>query len=99
MLNDNKEFLNYGKYGIMRLNYLKENKPVLYTSLVSSGELSQHLLDVNQRASLEVKQLVASFVKDIELPDRSSSSEAWAQEMNSLKHRAEEIVCSKLIFV
>lgn len=66
---------NYGKYGLLRLNYLKEHKPVHYNSLLSSGELSRHLHDVNQCATAEVEQLIASFIKECSMPDKKTSPE------------------------
>ena len=90
---------NYGKYGLMRLKFLKEHRSTQYIAMLNSGNLSAHLLDVNERASAEVEQLVDSFVKRTVLPDKSSFPEEWAQKMNALKHRAEEIVSSKLIYV
>ena len=90
---------NYGKYGLMRLRFLKEQHPVRYASLLSSGELSGHLLDINQQAADEVDRLVDAFVKEVQMPDKNNSPEEWVKEMNALKHRAEEIICSKLIYV
>lgn len=87
-----------GKYGLMRLKFLKEKRPALYTSLLISGELLAHLLEVNERASAEVELLVDSFVKCTELPDKASFPEKWLQHMNALKHRAEELVYNSLIF-
>lgn len=35
-----------GKYGRLRLNYLKEHKRGLYTELLINGALKQYLLDI-----------------------------------------------------
>ena len=91
--------INYGKYGLMRLKFLKEERPALYTSLLNSGKLSSHLLEVNERASAEVELLVDSFVKCTEIPDKASFPDKWMQHMNALKHRAEELVYNSLIFI
>ena len=32
-----------GKYGIMRQQYLEQNRPGLYTRLILSGKLMEHL--------------------------------------------------------
>ena len=37
-----------GKYGRMRKRYLKEHRPVLYTNLLLSGELFQHLEEIDK---------------------------------------------------
>ena len=53
-----------GKYGRLRLNYIKEYKRGLYTELMINGTLSKHLSDientVNERIGLIVKQLAKS---------------------------------------
>ena len=40
-----------GKYGRLRLNYLKNFKKDLYTELLIDGTLKQHLLDINESAN------------------------------------------------
>ena len=37
-----------GKYGRMRRSYLKEHRPVLYASLLTSGTLHRHLAEIDQ---------------------------------------------------
>ena len=36
-----------GKYGRMRRSYLKEYRPVLYASLLTSGTLHRHLAEID----------------------------------------------------
>ncbi len=104
MSNDNKD---YGKYGMMRLKYLKENRPVLYSSMLSSGELPRHLIDINARASTEVESIVADLKKKNPPPAAKPStnvptcyvSSEWVAHMNALKAQAEEIVKNTLIYV
>jgi hypothetical protein len=37
-----------GHYGRMRLNYLQEYRPGLYTRLILSGKLYEHLAEIDQ---------------------------------------------------
>jgi len=39
-----------GKYGKLRLNYLKNFNRGLYTELLINGTLKQHLIDINENA-------------------------------------------------
>ncbi len=52
---------HYGKYGRMRLYYLKEHRKVLYNTLLLDGELVRHLNEVddtaNQRMELLIQQM------------------------------------------
>lgn len=45
-----EEQLTYGKYGLLRLNYLKEFKQVVYTTLLTQGKLVQYLNDFDCRS-------------------------------------------------
>ena len=51
-----------GKYGRMRRSYLKEHRPVLYASLLTSGTLHRHLAEIdqacNEYAILSIQQLL-----------------------------------------
>ena len=41
---------HYGKYGRMRMNYIKEHRPGLYTELLFDGKLVSHLNDIDDTA-------------------------------------------------
>lgn len=92
---------NIGKYGRLRLNYIKNYKRGLYTELMINGTLSKHLANIenaaNERIGLIVKQLAES--ENISEDLKSSNQLAWVQAMNNIKNRAEEIVHSELIYV
>ena len=55
-----------GKYGRMRRSYLKEHRPVLYASLLTSGTLHRHLAEIdqacNERMLLSAKQEVSRLL-------------------------------------
>lgn len=93
---------DYGKYGMMRLRFLKEHRPTLCATMLSSGELSAHLLDVNARATAEVERLVSELKKINPPPHNGLSSPLaqveWVGHMNALKAQAEEVVSRTLIY-
>ena len=39
-----------GKYGLLRLRYLKEHRPIVWAELVMEGKLYAHLLEVEDAA-------------------------------------------------
>lgn len=92
---------NIGKYGILRLNYLKEHKRSLYTELLISGTLKQHLIDIDEnatsRVNLLIKQLTEAEHIDENLKEHHQMK--WIQSMNNIKNRAEEIVFNEIIYV
>ena len=52
-----------GKYGKLRLNYLKNFNKGLYTELLIDGTLKQHLLDIDECANEKVHVLIKQFAK------------------------------------
>ena len=57
---------HYGKYGRMRMNYIKEHRPGLYTELLFDGKLVSHLNDIDdtarQRMELLTRQMLPAFI-------------------------------------
>ena len=99
--NYKKSDYSIGKYGRLRLNYLKEHKRVLYTELILTGKLSEHLSiidkDANKRIADIVNKLVISEGVNEDL--KRTNQMEWVQAMNNIKNRAEEIVFNELIYV
>lgn len=100
MENSCKDY-HIGKYGKLRLNYIKNYKRGLYTELIMNGTLSKHLGDIentaNERIALIVKQLSES--ENVNENLKSANQLGWIQAMNNIKNRAEEIVYSEIIYV
>ena len=87
-----------GKYGRMRLNFLKQQHPVLYNTMLLSGSLYPHLMEVEQTAESRMQQTMEQLLKQNPAPDKESRQMAWVQHMNSLKAQAEELVLTELIY-
>lgn len=90
-----------GKYGRLRLNYLKDFKRGLYTELLISGTLKQHLIDIDEDASNKVNLLIKEFAEAENVNEQLKEHHQmeWVQAMNNIKNRAEEIVLNELIYV
>ena len=58
-----EETANYGKYGMLRKNYLKEHKPWRYQSMIFSGKLNTHLNEVNRQARNRVEMWVQQMAE------------------------------------
>lgn len=92
------EQTNYpiGKYGRMRLDYLKKHRRGTYTTLLTSCTLNQHLYETEQEANRTLSRLVKERGITEEL--KAANPLLWVQEMNNAKHDAEEIVMNETIF-
>ena len=87
-----------GKYGRMRLNFLKQQHPVLYHTMLLNGSLYPHLMEVEQTAESRMQQMMAELLKQNPAPDKAQNQLMWVQHMNSLKAQAEELVMTELIY-
>ena len=87
-----------GKYGRMRLNFLKQQHPVLYNTMLLSGSLYPHLMEVEQTAESRMQQTTEQLLAQNPAPDKEKNQMAWVQHMNSLKAQAEELVLTELIY-
>ena len=87
-----------GKYGRLRRTYLKEHRPVLYNTMLLSGSLYRHLMEVEQTAESRMRQMMTELLAKNPAPDKEQNQMAWVQHMNSLKAQAEELVLNELIY-
>lgn len=89
-----------GKYGYLRLEFLKEHKRGLYCELNLKNELNKHLIEVDKEANIKINNLIQELAKKEKVsvyPDGKDSL-SWTQKMNNIKNRAEEIVLNEGIF-
>ena len=89
-----------GKYGRMREAYLKEHRPGLYTQLILSGNLYEHLAEVertcNDRLDIMIPQMAETQGITEALKSRDQLS--WIGRINEIKHSAEESILAEIIF-
>ena len=95
-----KSDYSIGKYGRLRLNYLKEHKRVLYTELLLTGKLSKHLALIDEDAKKRVSDIVNKLAKAEGVNEdlKRTNQMEWVQAMNNIKNRAEETVWNELIY-
>ena len=89
-----------GKYGIMRQQYLEQNRPGLYTRLILSGKLMEHLQEIDTMAHSRLDSLMSLLTKQAGVTEELKARDQmkWVGLMNSLKAQAEEIVLSELVY-
>ena len=90
-----------GKYGSMRRAYLEKHRPATYQLMILEGTLKLHLLEVNGQAHDMLERLIEDMkrLEGITEQLKSSSQLEWVQRMNSIKHRAEEVIKAELIYI
>ena len=89
-----------GKYGRMRKKYLKEHRPVLYNQLALTGELQQHLIEVNECCTRMKQMLVAETAKKQGVTEKLKAREqlAWVGMMNNIDSCVEEFILSEYVY-
>ena len=87
-----------GKYGRLRRNYLMEQRPVAYSTMLLNGTLYPHLWEMEQTAENRMQQLMKELLERNPAPDKEKKQMAWVQHMNSLKAQAEEMILTELIY-
>ena len=89
-----------GKYGRMRKKYLMEHRPVLYNTLIATGKLQKHLLEIEETAQERLTRMMPEMQKKAGLTEQMKAENqiAWVGQMNALKDQAEEILMAELIY-
>ncbi|MBE5035611.1 TnpV protein [Eubacteriaceae bacterium DSM 108706] len=89
-----------GKYGRMRRRYLKEHRRILYTNLLTSGNLRCHLAEIDQTCNERMESIVSAMAKQEGVTEalKAADQMEWVRRMNSIRNRAEEIVLTELVY-
>ncbi|MBR0159688.1 MAG: TnpV protein [Oscillospiraceae bacterium] len=97
---EESEQQDIGKYGRMRKQYLKEQRPVLYSNLLTAGKLYRHLAEIDQACEDRMELLTRRMAKQEGVTEalKATDQMGWVRRMNSIRNRAEEIVLRELVF-
>lgn len=87
-----------GKYGMLRKTYLKQHRGGTYQTLLMSGKLNQHLLEIDQEANRQIELLMKQLLEKKTAPDKRLNQIEWIQHRNELRQIAEEIVLNDLVY-
>ena len=90
-----------GIWGQRRLQYLRTNKRVLYTTMLIGDTLKAHLEEVDKSAEEMFNQLTVQLKAQEGVTEelKANNQLAWVQRMNSIRNRVAEIVYNELIYV
>ena len=98
---ENKERFNIGKYGLLKLEYLKKNKKGLYIKLLMNDNLNEYLHDVDITLMGKEQSLIKELAEKEYITEnlKSSNQMLWIGKMNNIKNRVEEIILKEYIYV
>ena len=90
-----------GIWGRRRLQYLRTNKRVLYTTMLVGDTLKDHLVEVDQSANEMYEQMTLQMEAQEGVTEelKASNQMEWVQRTNNIRNRAAEVVYKDLIYV
>ena len=92
--------VHLGKYALMRRRYLKQNRRITYTNLLTSGKLNAHLTEIEQTAKSRLEQIISQMAQAEGVTEELKAADPmrWTGLMNNIKQSAEETVLQELIY-
>ena len=89
-----------GKYGMLRRSFLRDHKEALYTGMLLSDKLNEHLEEVDQQANTMLENLMLQMAQEQGVTEdlKAKDQMLWVQMMNNLRQAAEEQVLAELIY-
>lgn len=90
-----------GKYGLLRLRYLKEHRPIVWAEYVMEGKLYAHLLEVEDAAQDLLDSMMPGMAKEAGATEelKARNPLAWVGLMNCCKAQVEEIIFADLVYM
>ena len=90
-----------GKWGILHKEYLRKNKKVLFTTLLTQGELYQHCAEIENQAQQMFDTLVEQMnnFEGVTEELKEQNQLEWVRQINNIHNGAEEHVLNKLIYL
>lgn len=94
----NEEEPTYGKYGMIRKQFLKEHRSARYQYLILTGKLTEHLNEIDREAEENIEMLVKQMAEQRGVTEELKMQDQmeWVRRMNNLRNVAEEIVLRKI---
>ena len=92
-----KEEASFGRYGRLRLKYLKEHRRATYINLKTSGKLTHHLNEIDREANVMLQLLIEQMAQAQGITEqlKAENQMAWVGAMNNIRNAVEEIVAEK----
>ena len=84
------------RFGRKRLQYL-----IIYTNLLISGELNEHLQMIDDEANILYDRLIEQYKvkRNITEELKEKDQMKWVQEMNNIQNCVEEVINHQIIYV
>lgn len=91
------ENVNVGKYGLLWMEYMKENAPDRYRSLLRFGRLKKKASEVNEEAYEMLESIEMKYLAKHKPINPASTMEMWKLREQA-RMVAEEVVLSAIVY-
>ena len=90
-----------GRFGFMYLDYLRNHKRVIYSGLLLSGKLKEHIEDIDRQAEKMFSWLVEQMKQCEGVTEglKEENQMALMCKINNIYNRATEIIKNELILI
>ena len=92
-----QEHIKVGKYGLLRISYMKETYPDRYRHHIRMGQLYSKAAEVNEEAYQMLDTITNQYLMKHKLVNRASTMEMWKLREQA-KQTAEEEVYETVIY-
>ena len=91
----------YGKYGMLRKQFLKEHRSARYQYLLLTGKLNEHLNQIDQEVREQVETLMEQMTEKQGVTEELKAQDQmeWVRLMNNIKASAEEMVLRETLYI
>ena len=91
---------NIGKYGLLRLEYIKKEKLGLYFDLLVDDKLNEYLHNIYITVMEKVQKLINELSEKENITEelKNSNQILWISKMNNIKNIADEIALKEYIY-
>ena len=94
-----EEPATYGRFGRIRLKYLKGHRRATYINLKTSDQLTHHLNETDREANEMLPLLIEQMAQAQGITERIKSKDqmAWVGAMNNIHSAAEEVILRNIV--
>ena len=98
---DKEDTQPIGMWGRKHLRYIKEHRKALYTTLLISGKLNSHLVEIDNRVAEMFNRLMKQLAEKEGITEHLKAQDqmVWVGAMNNIRSAVEEIILSEIINV
>ena len=91
----------YGKYRMLRKQFLKEHRSARYQYMLLTGKLNEHLNQIDQEVREQVETLMEQMTEKQGVTEELKAQDQmkWVRLMNNIKASAEEIILKNMVYV